>query len=289
MRMTVPTKLGLFALVLLAIFAGAWGVGRLVDPGAVAPAGAHEEDGGGDGSHEEMAEVKVPGGLQIAQDGYRLEPATTRLSTSDDQVFRFRVIGPDGKPVTSYTTAHEKDLHLVVVRRDLTGFQHVHPVLGGDGFWEIPLRVAEPGPYRVFADFKPEGRAEGLVLGADVTAPGDYQPRQAEDAASVDGYEVKLDGKLVPGTASKLTLTVTKDGKPVTDLEPYLGAFGHLVALRDGDLAYLHVHPEESAGAGPQIVFYAEVPSDGRYALFLDFKHAGAVRTAAFSVTGGQR
>ena len=84
---------------------------------------------------------------------------------------------------------------------------------------------------------------------------------------------------------------MTRDGEPVTDLEPYLGAYGHLVALRGGDLAYLHVHPEGVPGdgvtePGPDVVFFAEVPSPDRYHLYLDFKHEGVVRTAAFTVTG---
>jgi hypothetical protein len=79
---------------------------------------------------------------------------------------------------------------------------------------------------------------------------------------------------------------------PVTDLQPYLGAYGHLVALREGDLAYLHVHPEGAPGdgatpAGPRVEFAAEVPSAGTYRLFLDFRHAGVVRTAEFTVAAG--
>jgi hypothetical protein len=78
----------------------------------------------------------------------------------------------------------------------------------------------------------------------------------------------------------------------VTDLQPYLGAYGHLVALRDGDLAYLHVHPDGAPGdgrtaAGPQVTFYAEVPSSGSYRLYLDFQHAGTVRTAEFTAVAG--
>jgi hypothetical protein len=98
-----------------------------------------------------------------------------------------------------------------------------------------------------------------------------------------------LDGDLVPGKSSKVTLTVTKDGREVTDLQPYLGAYGHLVALRGGDLAYLHVHPEGEPGdgrtaPGPAVTFFAEVPSAGNYRLFLDFQHQGKVRTAEFTV-----
>ena len=59
------------------------------------------------------------------------------------------------------------------------------------------------------------------------------------------------------------------------------------MALRDGDLAYLHVHPEASTSAGPRIVFYADVPSDGNYALFLDFQHGGTVHTAQFTARAG--
>ena len=181
------------------------------------------------------------------------------------------------------------------MRRDLSGFQHVHPSLGADGTWSVPLAVAAPGRYRVFADFRPAGRDEGLTLGADVPAPGDYRPAAlpaVSRTASVDGYTVTLGGDLTPGTSSELTLTVAKDGVPVGDLQPYLGAYGHLVALRDGDLAYLHVHPDGAPGdgrtaAGPQIRFFAEVPSAGTYRLYLDFQHQGRVRTAEFTATAG--
>ncbi len=110
--------------------------------------------------------------------------------------------------------------------------------------------------------------------------------------AQVDGYTVTLDGALEPGREAELTLSVSKDGKPVTDLQPYLEAYGHLVALRDRDLAYLHVHPAGTPGdgrtePGPGITFYATVPSAGDYRLFLDFRHGDQVRTAAFTVAAG--
>jgi hypothetical protein len=81
---------------------------------------------------------------------------------------------------------------------------------------------------------------------------------------------------------------VRKDGEPVTDLQPYLGAYGHLVALREQDMAYLHVHPDGAPGdgsthSGPGVTFYAEVPTTGAYRLFLDFRHDGVVRTADFT------
>jgi len=117
---------------------------------------------------------------------------------------------------------------------------------------------------------------------------------EACSRAPANGYEVTLTGTPFPGRATPLTLTVSKDGRPVRDLQPYLGAYGHLVALRSGDLAYLHVHPtgEPGDGAttpGPRVSFAATAPSAGAYRLFFDFRHEGKVRTAAFTVhaTGG--
>ena len=60
--------------------------------------------------------------------------------------------------------------------------------------------------------------------------------------------------------------------------ERYLGAGGHLVALREGDMAFLHVHP---TGDGPS--FAATFPTPGRYRLVLQFRHDGRVRTVAFT------
>jgi hypothetical protein len=71
--------------------------------------------------------------------------------------------------------------------------------------------------------------------------------------------------------------SVTRDGREV-ETEPYLGARGHLVALREGDLAFLHVHPDEDS-----LAFMAEFPSAGRYGLYLQFKHHGRVHTAEFT------
>jgi hypothetical protein len=102
-----------------------------------------------------------------------------------------------------------------------------------------------------------------------------------------------LDGDVTPGQDSKLTLSVNKDGKPVTDLQPYLAAYGHLVALRAGDLGYLHTHPEGEPGdgrttAGPGITFFVDVPTAGDYRLYLNFQHDGVVRTAEFTAVAEQ-
>jgi hypothetical protein len=293
-------RLGGFGLALVAVFAAAYGAGRAIGPVTAEPRPAAEHggmgmspgegSGGGHGTaHGGAVTADVPAGLQVSADGLTLDvPAAPRAGVRVD--FAFRVLDEHGAPVTRYTPTHDKPLHLVVVRRDLSGFRHVHPVLAADGTWHTPLTFAAAGDYRVFADFQATGH-DGVTLGADVAVAGAYRPvplPAPARTATVDGYTVTLAGTLVPGTTSRLTLSVAKDGRPVTDLQPYLAAYGHLTALRQGDLAYLHVHPDGEPGdgstrPGPAVTFHAEVPSAGTYRLYLDFQHGGVVRTAEFT------
>jgi hypothetical protein len=231
----------------------------------------------------------IPGGLQFSENGYTFDVAR-QLPSGKATPVAFRILGHDANPLTSYDTAHDEDLHLIAVRRDLTGYQHVHPHLAANGTWSVPLDLT-PGSWRLFADFDPAGNDAALVLGADVAVAGDYVPQplpQPSTTAVAEGYEITLSGGLDPGKESKLTLSLSRDGQPVTDLQPYLGAHGHLVALRDGDLGYLHVHPSDEPAdggtAGPEITFYASAPSAGDYRLYFDFKHGGVVRTAELTV-----
>ncbi|WP_371621772.1 hypothetical protein OG245_01855 [Streptomyces sp. NBC_01116] len=231
-----------------------------------------------------------PGGLSVSEGGYTLELDST-IFPAGVRTVTFRVIGPDGRPVTGFTPEHEKKLHFIAVRRDTTGFQHVHPVMDGQGTWSVDLTL-EPGDWRFFADIHPTGHGGTMTLGIDASVAGHYAPHPVSEdsrSAHIGAYTVTLDGELLPGTASDLTLTVSRNGRPLTDLQPYLGAYGHLVALRVGDLGYLHVHPEGEPGdgvtePGPGITFMAAAPSGGAYRLYLDFQHDGVVRTAEFTV-----
>ncbi|WP_410660447.1 hypothetical protein [Amycolatopsis sp. lyj-112] len=292
--MNTAAKLSAYGVALALVAGGAWVAGTAVGPFAGAAGLPGGEDAGHGDAHSgtvaEAAQTDEPGGLASSRGGYTLTPISTTLTTGTTQPFSFRILGPDGAPVTGYDVEHEKRMHLIVVRRDTAGFQHIHPELGADGTWTVPLALPQAGSYRVFADFKPTG-GNATTLGVDVAAAGDFTPveYQPSRVANVDGYQVRLDGELAPGRSSKVTLTVTKDGREVTDLQPYLGAYGHLVALRGGDLAYLHVHPDGEPDdgrttPGPTVTFFAQVPSAGTYRLFLDFLHQGKVRTAEFTV-----
>jgi hypothetical protein len=281
-------RLTLYAEAVLATFLVAYGVGALAGEPVATPApAAHGGEHGGDHSPDGGERAGVASGLQVAEAGYRLSSVTAPGAVGQAGELRLTVTGTDGAPLRDYDVVHDKQLHLVVVRRDTTQFRHVHPELGPDGTWTIPWTWSQAGSYRVFADFDPAGAQGQLTLGTDVQVAGDLAPQPLPPTTrttQVDGYAVTLDGDLTAGAEQSLTFTVTRDGEPVTDLEPYLGAYGHLVALRAGDLAYLHVHPEADTGSGPQVRFAASAPSPATYRLFLDFQHAGQVRTAEFTL-----
>jgi hypothetical protein len=294
--MNTPVKLAAFGLGLIAAFGAAAGAGAAVGPIGTDVAAATGHDGmaagtAGGNDEEGHAAAALPAGLSVSEQGYTLELADRSLPAGAATPVAFRIVGPDGSAVREYDVDHEVDLHLIAVRRDLSSFQHVHPDLDAEGVWHVPLALG-PGTWRLFADFVPTALGEKVTLGADLAVAGDYEPAPllAESrTAEVDGYTVELAGSLTAGTESELTLSVSRDGRPVTDLQPYLGAFGHLVVLRDGDLAYLHAHPTQAAdgdvAGGPDIRFATTAPSAGTYGLFLDFRHGSVVRTAAFIVT----
>jgi hypothetical protein len=244
---------------------------------------AEHKGHGGHGGH--AGAHGTPGGLSISAGGYTLKAEPTVFEAGREEAFGVRILDRAGREVRDLDEQHEQLMHLIVVRRDLAHYQHLHPSLDEDGSWSVPLTLPEPGVHRAFVDFSVNG--EPLTLGVDLTAPGDLSveplPVSTNSVRIEDGYEVALEGEMpTAGTGNSLRFRITREGREVKDLEPYLGALGHLVALREGDLAYLHVHP--TGGAGAQIEFHTEFPSQGRYRLFLQFAHAGVVRTAAFTV-----
>lgn len=233
-------------------------------------------------------------GLAVSRDGYTLTPTASTLPRGDDVPFTSTVVDADGDIVTAYEPTHTKDLHLIVVRRDLSGFQHVHPTRDETGTWSVPLDLAAAGTYRAFADFRPADSDAALTLGIDLQVAGEFDPvplPAPQRSVTVDGYDVVLHGAPTACRASTLAFTVTREGEPVDTLQPYLGAYGHLVSLRSGDLAYLHTHPardaEDGVNGGPRIEFVTEFPTPARYRLYLDFAAGGRVHTAEFTVEVG--
>lgn len=316
--MNATKKIGLFLAGLLLVFGAAAAVGSVVEPTETESSqehgGEHVAAEKHEGSEEKMSThtahgkeqaAHQPAGLGISDGGLTLRIASTQFARGDAEELRFEIEDADGQAaVTDFDELHERQMHLIVVRRDGTGFQHLHPEMDADGTWTVPVELDQPGVYRAFADFSTAG--EQHTLAGDLFVSGGafearpFPPAQPLDAT--DGYEVRLRaGVPVAGEPSTLTFAVSEGGHEVHDLAPYLGAKGHLVALREGDLAFLHVHPEEAGGehgedghghggetghepGANEIAFAATFPTAGRYRLYLQFKHTGVVRTAEFTV-----
>jgi hypothetical protein len=309
-------RLATFAAVIVVVLFAGYGIGRLnnsveqaqaapVATGdghgdhGVAPVPPHDDSGSAphqhnaDGSVTQVAgsgaAAESVGGLAVTAAGMTLVPETGSLKAGQSQPYRFRITASGGAPVTTFAVVHDKPLHFVVVRRDLTGFQHLHPTMAPDGTWSINLALAAPGSYRAIADFTAivGGQQTPVTLGVDLTVAGDYRPVALPapvPRATTDGFTVSYAGAPRTGATQPLLMTVTgPDGKPA-QLEPYLGAFGHLVVLREGDVGYVHVHPEPQLVDGA-VKFWLAAPGPGRYRMFFDFQVAGKVHTAAFTTT----
>lgn len=282
--MSVPARLLAFAVLLGAVFAAATLAGAAIEPSSRSASSGQDGMAAGE-KHENPGAAHTPQpvrGLAVADDGLRLDLATPQLEHRRPGTLRFRILGRDGRPVRDYDLEHERRMHVIVVRRDLTEFAHLHPQMAPDGTWSVALRVPEPGTYRVLADFSHDGAPR--TLGADLRVSGaaalSALPAPARTADAGGGVRVTLASPAPrAGREAELRFTATRDGRPVTP-EPYLGARGHLVALREGDLAFLHVHPTRQDGAAFAVTF----PSPGAYRLFLQLRVDGRVRTAAFTM-----
>ncbi|MEW2445788.1 copper resistance CopC family protein [Micromonospora marina] len=247
----------------------------------------------GSGPHTHPGDGAGPppvAGFAVSADGYRLQPVQRSQPAGRSVAYQFRVIATDGRPVTRFVDVHDKPLHLVVVGRDLTGYQHLHPTMGADGTWSVPMTLTRPGSYRVYADFsvvEPDGTPVPLVLGVDHHVPGTFSPAAppvARPHATAGPFTVTMTGSPRAGTTVPMAFGVGRDGTagPVA-VQRYLGAFGHLVVVREGDLGYVHAHPEPELIDGA-ISFWLLVPSTGRYRAFLDFQVDGTVHTAEYTI-----
>ena len=291
--MNAPAKLAAFSATLAVLFGGGALAGGAINPDRAEPRAEEHEDVSTTDTHTETeAESGAHGGaekaahpvrgLAVAEDGLRVVVDDPELQRGRTEELRFRIVDDRGETVRDFDVEHEKRMHLIVARRDLTGFQHLHPTQQDDGSWTVALRLDEAGSYRLFADFSREDEPHTLASDLRVDGAADLQPlpAPATTAVSDGGYDVALDaGDAHPGQEAELRFKITKDGKPV-DTEPYLGAGGHLVALRENDLAFLHVHPTDDHDG---IAFAATFPTGGRYRLFLQFQDEGRIHTVAFT------
>ncbi|WP_020523600.1 hypothetical protein [Catelliglobosispora koreensis] len=220
-------------------------------------------------------------GLTDSFSGYLMRAVTLPSQRGKAVPIAFQIFGPDGIPLEKYQTVQTKQLHLYLIRDDLSGYQHLHPELG-EAIWKTTADIADGGSYRLFAEFTPEGwdALHPVILGLNFIITGDTQVRPLPApaaSATVDGHVVsRLDGTthLKVNEGALLRFAVTGG-----TLEPYLGAAAHLSAfeVRTGALAHLHPGTEE-------IAFHTQFANRGEYRLFLEFQSGGKVHEAAFTI-----
>ncbi|MFG1867258.1 copper resistance CopC family protein [Micromonospora arborensis] len=246
--------------------------------------GPHSHPGDG-GTGETLA-----AGTTVSAGGYTLQPLERSQPSGVRADYRFRIVGTDRQAATRFAVVHDKPLHMIVVGRDLSGYQHLHPTMAADGTWSVPLTLARPGGYRIYADFsvtKADGAQLPLVLGVDHSVAGTYAPTAlppAQPQATAGPFEVSMTGTPTVAVTAPVQFQVNRAGTAESArLERYLGAYGHLVVVREGDLGYVHVHPEPELVDGT-VKFWLTVPSSGRYRAFFDFQVGGKVHTAEYTI-----
>jgi hypothetical protein len=246
----------------------------------------------------QMTLVPVSGG---SGDAYavdvELEPAAPAAGAATRA--RFRVRDPrTGLAVTQFDVLHEKLFHLFVVSRDLKHFAHLHPTPLRDGVFEVTFELPQPGHYQLIADVVPSGGAPQLLQRAITTAG--YAGALHEVPALQPDLEDKVIGttrvrlgmrSAVAGGERVMTFTLIDEpsGAPISDLEPYLGAPGHLMAVSADLTAAAHSHPMPQDAIGSTVAFQVLFPRPGMQRVWVQFQRAGRILTASFTVPVEER
>jgi hypothetical protein len=205
------------------------------------------------------------------------KPTANQITLNKPTTIKYRIKNDKEDIVTDFAIAHEKIMHFIVVRKDLTQFQHLHPDFNQEsGEFSVAVTFPAAGPYRFFADFTPSTDnpmklpvtvSSDLTVG-DVT---DFQPQEVTPDTKKEvnvppEYHVTyaLPSELQRQMPITYSLVVEKDNQPVT-LENYLGALGHSVVLKEGTLDYIHTHAGEQGDSMEHGEHggHAEVPSMG--------------------------
>lgn len=211
---------------------------------------------------------------------------------------------PDLREVTDFDLVHERPMHLFLVRRDLAFFSHEHPEIVSPGVFRLRHRFPAPGDFRLFADVAPRGagsqvlRTRLLVRPGEPDPPPGAPPALAGLALSAQAGPVRVSLVLPEsGLPAGKTVTVTAElrdaaGRPVEDLEPWLGVLAHLLLIHQDAETFAHAHPDErepGLGKDGRIPFLVRLPRPGLYRAWLQFQRGGRVFTAELALEAAAR
>ena len=203
-----------------------------------------------------------------------------------------RLKDQEGRPIVRLETVHQKKLHFLIMSRDLDFFAHEHPELKDGGELTLTFTFPRAGEYVLFGDYKPEG-GRSTVSSARISVQGsggmkdpDLKKDDLTHAKRIGVFEVKLN-QMLHGADSMLTFTITREGRPVSDLRPYLGAMGHLVIVDPAATSLLHSHPLDSGQPG-MVSFHTTLPSKGLFKLWAEFRPEGTPLRVDFVIEADQ-
>ena len=253
--------------------------------------------GGGHGDHANHASAPSQGEHAHHGGGESTYTATKAVFALPDVVrpgetapLSIQLRDDAGAALEKFDVNHEKLMHLIVVSEDLSHFEHRHPEYDGQGTFRDELTFPAGGRYKLFADFLPAGGAQQTVgEWVEVEGKGEERPVEpdAELVKTVEGkvVELAIEG-LAPNAETMLTFSFkdAASGRGIDDLEPYLGAVGHVVILSEDAETYLHVHPADEGATGPEAMFHTSFPASGTYKLWGQFQHEGRLITVPFVV-----
>ena len=257
-------------------------VGLLLAPAALPGCGGSEkttaEPSGEHGAGHSAAMLMV-----------RTEPA--EVTVGSPIRLNLMVHGADRVVIKDFETVHEKKLHLIIASDGLDQFAHIHPEIDASGNISATFAFPTAGKYRLYADYKASGKeaetaiGEVLVAGTPVPAP----KLVPNVPGRVKGDDLEADIVIESGSmagATKISFALfDASGKPITDLQPYLGAMGHLVVISADGMEYVHSHPMEGHASDGAVGFEAHFPQPGIYKAWGQFQRSGTVHVVPFVVS----
>ncbi|MGE7270168.1 hypothetical protein ACQKK5_01780 [Brevibacillus panacihumi] len=197
----------------------------------------------------------------------------------------------NGNPIEALEESHEKLMHVIVVSKDLSIFEHVHPEYQGQGKFMVEILFPSGGDYKLIAEFAMAGYGSQMISHW-VRVNGEEEPEEVLKADS--DFTKAIEGKKITFTfdhlevGHKVTLTFSifdaNTNEPITDLQPYLGAVGHVVAISANAQDFLHIHPINEKGKGPEAKFSAIFPTSGLYKVWGQFLHADTLITVSYII-----
>lgn len=222
-----------------------------------------------------MTEMAMPASFKMDAGWDNLKPGIAGMLTFH--------LERDGKSVKDFDLLHERVMHFIVVRDALDEFQHLHPKVAEDGMASVEITFPTAGKYLIFVDCQPKGEAQQTVR-HEMLVEGN-PPSAPELTIDVPGTITVLD------CSAKVTLQRSDSewkmafalsdlaGHPLKDLEPYLGAMGHLVVIKSETGEYVHAHAETQSAPDGRVEFATHFTHPGTYKAWGQFQRKGKVFT----------